>query len=318
MTSLTLAAMRSYLGRSISSLNENKLNGLLAEIEFRQYVAALGFGDRISPGGWIARLEGEGTFGKNTVVFFPETILPDVTYPSEGPFPAPATRLHSIASKFHESGIHAYYCYPTVVEPDAPESVAWKANQLALPTDQPYLDFPQHLATEGFRRRERRQPFLRYNTDTARIPNTAIPEEFSKENLRVAFQTAFLCEISDLDGVFWGDSVTYPLEIKEKTVAPTDRRLGPYFGLDVGPFVKLAFYAAKRGNLRSLFVVREIDDVTRRNLVGWWCIDFEHLAKVASWIQRSGGRSMLGGQSAVVRIPKPEFCPLSADILRAL
>lgn len=83
----------------------------------------------------------------------------------------------------------------------------------------------------------------------------------------------------------------YPVEVKEKTPAH-DRRLGQYFGLDIGPFVKLAFYAARRGNLHLIFVVREIDHEAQRNLVEWWHITFEQLAQYASWVFSGGGRSM--------------------------
>jgi hypothetical protein len=43
-------AMTQYLSSSIARLNENKLNGLLAEIEFGNYLARLGWGDRVSVG----------------------------------------------------------------------------------------------------------------------------------------------------------------------------------------------------------------------------------------------------------------------------
>jgi hypothetical protein len=82
--------------------------------------------------------------------------------------------------------------------------------------------------------------------------------------------------------------------------------------------VKLAFYAVKRGNLKSLFIVREIDDVNTRNLRQWWVITFEHLAQVASWVGLPGGTGMGGGRSAVVRIPKSQFQPLTAATLASL
>ena len=90
----------------------------------------------------------------------------------------------------------------------------------------------------------------------AGIPTNHVPEVFSKEHFRVTFQSNFLAEVSDVDGIIWGQQYTYPLEIKEKT-AGMDKRLGHYFGLDVGPFVKLAFYAAKSGNLHSIFIVKK-------------------------------------------------------------
>ena len=82
--------------------------------------------------------------------------------------------------------------------------------------------------------------------------------------------------------------------------------------------MKLAFYAAKRGNLHSIFVVREIDDPEVRNLLGWWFITFDTMAQYASWVFTGGGRNMAGGASAVVKIPRAEFQPLNQHTLAAL
>lgn len=59
----------------------------------------------------------------------------------------------------------------------------------------------------------------------------------------------------------------------------------------MGPFVKLAHYVARRGNLHSLFLVREIANQETRELVNWWFITFEQLARFASWFPMAGGRS---------------------------
>jgi hypothetical protein len=308
---LTESEMRGYLSRSIPSLNRNKLNGLLAEVDFRHHLQGLGFGDRVSRGGWIARRVGAGEFAHQTAVFFPETILPDHPYPPNRPFPSPDNGLHTICATFHQTGIYAYFCCATVND-----GVHWKSVQLGLPTPQEYQPFP-NAVDRLFTVRPRNYNYLRYKTDTASIPSDAIAEEFSKENLRVIFQTAYLAEVSDVDGILWGQRHTYPLEIKEKTAA-FDRRLGEYFGLDVGPFVKLAYYAARRGNLHSLFVVREIDSVDTRKLVNWWFITFDDLAQYASWVSRAGGTSMGGGASSVVCIPRSEFKPLTKQNLESL
>src|SRR5579862_6827280 len=316
MSALSVPAMQGYLRKSISSFNQNKLNGLLAEISLREYLRQLGFQDRTSPGGWIGRREGPGIFGHTTAVFFPEVVQPGFEYPSGRELPRPTLGLHTICSTFHQSGIASFYCAATV-DNDDPSSLNWHAIQLGLPAEQPYVPFLDAAASLNFRRRERAYNFLRYKTETDSIPALAIPEEFSKEHLRVTFQTGFFSEISDIDGIFWGQQHTYPLEIKEKTPAPS-RDLGPYFGLDVGPFVKLAFYAAKRGNLHSIFVVREIDSPETRNVVGWWFVTFDHMAQFASWVQQGGGKTMTGGVSSVVRIPKAEFQELNAASLAAL
>ena len=316
MSALSDTAMRSYLTRSIASLNRNKLNGLLAEVDFRSHLAELGFGGRVSRGGWIARRIGAGEFAHKTAVFFPETIIPGADYPNSRTFPQADVGLHTICATFHQTGIAAYFCAASVDQKDVGESVHWNAIQLGIPTTPSYQAFPGAVA-DLFTNRTRKYKYLRHKTDAGLIPAGAVAEEFSKENLRVAFQTQFMAEVSDIDGILWGQQFTYPLEIKEKTVAK-DNRIGEFFGLDTGPFVKLAYYAARRGNLNSLFIVREIDKVETRQLVDWWFIRFEELAKYASWVSRAGGAGMGGGASTVVCIPKAEFQPLTKENLEKL
>jgi len=316
MPALSIGSMRDYLGKSVSSMNQNKLNGLLAEIDFREYLSQMGFQDRVSVGGWIARSRGVNVFGDNTIVMFPETMRPGTDYGQIRELPNPTHGLHTICSTFHQLGIRSYFCAPILNINNNAESISWKSVQLGLPTEQSYEDFPDNI--EGFIRRERNYNFLRYHADlVSEIPALKLPEEFTKENLRVSFQNRIMAEISDIDGILWGNQFTYPLEIKEKTPA-MDKEMGEYFGLDVGPFVKLAFYAARRGNMHSIFIVKEIDNTTDRNLVNWWFITFEHLALFASWVSRGGGTNMQGGGSTVVRIPINQFTALNANTLAEL
>ncbi len=308
--------MRSFLARSNNSLNANKLNGLLAEVDFKQYPESLGFGERVSRDSWIVRRVGVGEFAHSTAVFFPETILPDTEYSVTRPLPQPDHGLHTICSTFHQTGIDAYFCAGITESPNDYSSLHWKAIQFRLPTQQNYQDFPENVG-HLFSRRKRAFNHLRYNTDAQQIPPEAVSEKFSKEHIRVAFNKPFLAEVSNVDGTFWRQQFTYPLEIKEKTSA-VDARLGPYFGLDVGPSVKLAHYGTRRGNLRSLLIVREIDDMTSRNLVSWWFITFEDLTNFASWVPKAGGAGMGGGASSVVCIPKSEFKEFTATNLHSL
>jgi hypothetical protein len=317
MSELSLPEMRTFLSRSMSSMNQNKLRGTLAEIDFRNHLNELGFSGRVSPGGWIARRKGPDVFGHATVALFPEVVPPNCALPCDRVLPNPSYGLHTICATFHQSGIAGFHCAATIAEPHDPSSLSWSAVQLGLPVAQLYHPLVQAIAPLQFVTRLRRHNYLSYHTDAALIPDEAVPEEFSKEHLRVAFNTTYIAEMSDIDGIFWGQQHTYPIEIKEKTPAPS-RDLGPFFGLDVGPFVKLAFYAAKRGNLHSLYVVREIDNVDERNLVQWWYITFDHMAQFASWFSQRGGTSMGGGMSSVVRIPKCEFRPLTPESLNAL
>lgn len=315
MSHLSLSSMREYLYSSISSINQNKLNGMIAEIDLRNTLNDLGFSKRISPGGWIVRNVGPEVFGHHTSVFFPETIRAGVEYPDNRNFEEPPRALHTICATMHQIGIHSYYCIPAVIRDDDSSSVKWYSTQLGIPSQDSYHPFPENLTNYGLRTRN--YNFLRYKSDSSQIPEVAVPEEFSKEHIRVHFQNKFMCEMSDIDAIFWGEQYTYPIEIKEKTAAE-DSKVGKYFGLDVGPFVKLAFYAAKRGNLHSLFIVREINNTTERKLVNWWFIPFEKLASFASWIPVSGGTNMRGGGSSVIKVPKSEFLPLNKSNLEKL
>src|SRR6185437_16187784 len=242
MSQLDLISMQRYLSQSYRSVNLNKLNGLLAEIDFRNYLASLGYSNRVSVGGWIARNEGAGNFGRHAIAIFPEAIQPGQPYPIGRPLPSPPAGLHTICATFHQIGIHSYYCATTIGVTNDPRSVSWSCMQLGVPHPGAYQGFPATIT--GFRPRVRRYGWLRNTTNVASVPAISVPEEFSKENLRITFQSAFMAEVSDIDGIFWGNQFTYPIEIKEKTVA-NDNKLGDWFGLDVGPFVKLAYYAAK-------------------------------------------------------------------------
>jgi hypothetical protein len=303
--------MREYLSKSIANLNQNKLRGLLAEVDLRTHLSGLGYAGRVSPGGWIARTKGSGIFGHSTIALFPEALNPSSAYPADRAFPVPAPGLHTICATLHQSGISSFFCAATVSEAENPLSLEWKSVQLGLPTEQPYAPLADGLADLGFVARLRPFNFLRYAADVAEVPDTEVPGEFAKEHLRVAFNRIYMAEISDIDGFFLGNQFTHLLEVKE--ITPADSAdMGQYFGLDVGPFVKLAFYAAKRGNLHLLFVVREINNEIDRNLVQWLFITFDDLARYASWGSQSGD------DFSIVCIPKAEFRPLNAENLSGL
>src|SRR5687768_8955359 len=119
------SAMRAFLSRSISSgksgENLNKIRGLLAEVDFRTHLQQLGYGDRVSPGGWIARRNrDDGAFGHPTCVFFPEVIEAGAEYAADRDLPQPPLGLHTICATFHQTGISAYYCSARIEVKDDP------------------------------------------------------------------------------------------------------------------------------------------------------------------------------------------------------
>lgn len=311
MAKVSSDQMRAFLAKSLSSVNQNKLNGLLAEAELRDYLAGLGYSDRVSPGGWILRSTGDGNFSRHVVAVFPDLVEPGQNYGSDITSQIPI-RLHTICATLHQIGIHSFRASPVA----SGNEITWRFRQLGVPTETEYQSAVE-VFSDRFEARPRRYNYLRNKSDSKKIPEDVVKEEFSKEHLRVHLQEQYLAEISDIDGVLWGQERTYPIEIKEKTVAQ-DKRLGPYFGLDVHPFVKLAYYAAKRGNLHSLFVVREIDDVVSRSLVKWHVVSFDRLAQSASWNPIGGGPAMGGGRSSVIKIPKSAFVPLTKDVISSL
>jgi len=310
--------MRGYLSRSVHSFNRNKLLGVLAETEFRRYLTTLGFANQVSAGGWISRSEarGDASFAENAIVYFPEILTPGTNYAGTREAPRPHLGLHTICATFHQLGIKSYFCSASVdALVNGIPRLTWRCQQLGLPTEQPILEFPSHLT--GFNARPEPYNFLRYHANTERLRDEYVAEEFSKEALRVAFANRFFAQTSDIDGMFWGQRHTYPIEIKEKTVAQSDA-VGEYFGLDVGPFVKLSYFAAKRGNMRSLFVVHQVSDVATRQHVAWHYITFDDLAQCGSWVPIAGGTNMGGGRSSTVCIPKSKFRLLDRDALSAL
>jgi hypothetical protein len=315
MKAVSPETIRSFLSASLASTGtvNNKVNGLLAEVDFRRHLREQGFADRVSLGGWIVRRTGPGRFGDETVAIFPE-ICTDPESLFEGrPLVEPGRGLHTICSTFYQIGIRSFFCSLQITDASNSRTFHWQAIRLGTPVEETWMPLEDALAPY-LAKRERPYNWLRYKTDTARIGNAFATEEFLKEHLRIAALGPFVGEISDVDGILWGKEKTYPLEIKEKTAA-ADSKLGEYFGIDVGPFVKLAFYAAKRGNLHSLFVVREIEDVDSRTLKDWWFIPFDRLAQFASWNQQGGGTNMRGGASTVIRIPKDRFTRLDAAAL---
>ena len=288
---------------------------MLAEIDLRDTLTALGFGGRISQGGWIMRNFGAGVFGHNAIVAFPQTIQPEIDYSIERQLEDPPMSLHTICSTMHQIGVHSYYCIPSIAVDDDTNSISWQTKQLGIPMIPPYT--PLIPSISNFSLRNKPYNFSRNHTDANQIPVASIPEEFTKEHLRVNFQNQFMCEMSDIDGILWGEQFTYPIEIKEKT-AGNDSKVGVFFGIDLGPFVKLAFYAAKKGNLHSLFFVKEINNEIDRQLINWWFITFDSLALFASLGYSARVRNLQGGGSTVVKIPKGEFTPMTQATLSAL
>src|SRR5687767_8384240 len=133
MGRVSLDEMRAYLRRSISSgptgENLNKIRGLLAEISLRDYLGGLGFADRVSVGGWIARPKRVEAFGEHTIALFPQIITPDEDHDAQEELALPPHGVHSIAARFSESGIVPHWCAARK-NADGASGIEWQTMKL--------------------------------------------------------------------------------------------------------------------------------------------------------------------------------------------
>jgi len=316
MNTMSIDAMIGFLGKSSLEYDQNRVNGILTEIDFRRYVEGLGFTERVSFGGWIARSGGSNIYGHNEIVLFSEIIQPQKSYSPNRKMPDPPYGLHTISSILRQNGITSYYCSAIILNSNDAETVEWHALEIGVPSQKTYNKI-SNGGLIGFMQNMARVDSKNQNTKVSDIPVEVIAEEFSKASLRVSLQNIYMMEILDIDALFWGKQQTYLVEVGENAHS-TDDYLGDYFIIDIETFIMFSHFTAKRGNLHSLFVVREIDDMVSRNLVNWWFITFEQLAQYASWTPIAGGKNMRGGGSSVVRIPKSEFTELKAQTLAQL
>jgi hypothetical protein len=337
MTSVDLHTAREFLREHLSTgkknkPNRNKINGLRAERDFFRYLTDSGLGDSTTAGGWLFRTDAKksGHFGSDNIALIPETLIIGEEYssvhtshPSEAVVQA-CTRLHMLE-------IAAYYCVPLVYGAD--RKIKWMGKRLGTTRGaDKFIDLQEIGELHSFAPRERKAPkpsayYKDHNTELQNIEYLGydnLSEVFTHEHLFRSFRELFTSEASDFDCIFAGRSKSYPVEIKEKTVGNdslkngTPGLMGEYFGLDMSPFIKLAFFANKAQNMDSLFVVREIDSVETRNLVAWWAITFEEITRGVSLTPMGGGTSMTGGGSTVAKIPKSAFHRMTPEYLESL
>lgn len=220
------------------------------------------------------------------------------------------------------------YCMPTGVNGML---VEWTAAEVSGPTvghTRPLVD--EFLA---FPPRKRAYSKRTANANVAPLANVDSKELevlFARESMLDVVRANRLVTANDLDYLVWGTRATYPVEIKEKTVAGLGRPetstsraqrpdpIGPWLGLDIGPFSNLSCFAAAGSGQDSLFVVREIEDRVSRRHRAWHMIRFSDLCRSCSWVYQGGGTNMLGGSSAVVKVPLKAFQPLDRAHLEAL
>jgi hypothetical protein len=308
-----------FLETQWSSINQNKIKGINAEIRFERYLNSAAIRplyDYIIPGGWIL------SPGKNTNIN-PTTrgriaILPIPTsfswtneLPSI-PFAA-QVGIKTYFTKFETNGnpdIENAFVIPAPLNYQTTYPLEFYkvgSNGLTQVTiEEITANFTARTGLVGMRayqinRVDRADPIW--------LSNNMVAELFWKEYSRYFLHRRFLVSSNDLDFFIVGKSGrAYPIEFKSKTVV-IDNSLGDWFGIDIGPFSKLSFFVSLSNNMEALYFVEEMDGAG--NTLEWWGVKFSELLKNCHWVSQSGGLGMGGGASSTVKVPRVIFQPLS-------
>jgi hypothetical protein len=166
--------------------------------------------------------------------------------------------------------------------------------------------FPKRSGNKGLRCYETKRVHV---SESPWCDDETISELFWFEYARYYCQIDYLISNNDLDLFIIGESGTpYPVEVKSKSPV-VDGNIGDWFGLDVGPFAKMAFFTSNNMQTDALYIVQEVDE--ERNHVDWLGIKFTELVKSCSWVIQAGGQGMSGSGSSTIKVPKLSFKKLS-------
>ncbi len=323
-----------FLETQWSSVTENKIKGIKAEIRLENYLYSADISpliDYIIPGGWII------SPGKNTLINTTTTgriaLLPIPTRFSwtENLMPPSLTAQILAESYFRQVGIKTYFTKFDSNPENNDESdfqIPRKGNYVTsytldfykigangldnIPFQNAFYRFPDRVGKRGMRA---------YNLD--RINNTeepwnnssAVTKLFWKEYCRYYIHRNKYVSSNDLDFFLVGKSgKAYPVELKSKTVY-IDNNIGDWFGIDVGPFTKLSFFVSLSNNMEALYFVEEIND--EGQTINWLGIKFSELLKYCHWVTQGGGKGMGGGSTTTIKVPRSVFINLQ-DLLPRL
>jgi len=109
----------------------------------------------------------------------------------------------------------------------------------------------------------------------------------------------------DCDGVLKRSGQYWLLESKEKDVGGSND--AGYFGWDSRRFAWY-LYLQNCCSLKTLYIIRQVNNQTERRFVDWRYVDIEGFASWASWLSESGG----GGGSGTITAPLAAFSRLSS------
>ena len=275
MPSSSLQAIN-FLETQWSSINDNKVKGILAEIAFKNYLQV----DSIHciSGGWLL------SPGNKLLCPIPPRekicIIPRrhfFSWQSQTPVVQrvilPAEM--SAYNYFRQVGVRALFVSPTTVNEaefslPTPSSGTLRAKYsrpytlvfheispagdlVPQPITSVFHLFPLRNGNIGLRCHK----LARLNPN--QFPWTdvdAISDLFWFEYARYYIQVEYLVSNNDLDFFLIGTSGScYPVELKGMTSA-SDSTLGAWFGIDMGPYAKLSFFTSNSMNTDALYIGR--------------------------------------------------------------
>ncbi len=306
---------------------ENKIKGILAEVRFKSFLLENKI-DYVS-GGWLVI---PGNCSQTPLAPREKICILPLKHSFTWQEPNIENQIFSVAeinahSHFSQVGIKTYFAKPTSINEQqfeipkqragkikAKYPISYKLDLLSLSNlSSPTLEDPSKIFSL-FPKRSNNIGLRCQKTgriDTSQAPWTipkVVSDLFWFEYARYYFQRDYLLSNNDLDMFIMGKNRTaYPVELKSKKPA-FDKSLGVWFGIDVGPFAKLAFFTANSLKSEALFVVEEISDSGQT--ANWLGLKFTDLVKSCSWVGIGGGKGMMGGMSTTLKIPKAAFTPL--------
>ncbi|MET3930580.1 hypothetical protein ABIE51_002467 [Lysobacter sp. OAE881] len=324
----TLSEAVNFLETQWSSINQNKIKGILAEVRLKRFLTTNN--TYFGPGGWIV-IPGKPTYEavppRLKVCLLPRTS--SFSWQSSGGAGNPLSPAEiSAYSYFRQLGIQTYFA-----DPFAPNESAFALPAPSAGSKRAFHPKPYHLELKQvgnngqlesvapssvfskFPERQGNRGLKCYKLGRISLATPpwndplTVSELFWFEYARYYFNLDRYMSNNDLDMYVIGPSGSaYPVELKSKEAAVSPA-LGEWFGIDMGPFAKLAFFTANAMNTDALYVVEEV--ASGGQFVDWLGIRYTDLVKACSWVGQGGGTGMTGATSSTYKVPKAAFSSLA-------
>jgi len=145
--------------------------------------------------------------------------------------------------------------------------------------------------------------------DTDSLTSILLPQLFYNDLLKTTYRISTQ-DPYDVDGfIISFDGKVFPIEIKEKF--PFDSTMGPTLGVDAGRVLMMLRIALPMdGN--AFYVVRQVDESERRELVGWKITTLDQIVMKCSWNLQAGGPGMASSAAGAGTVTSTILLPYNA------